>query len=147
MNRLTEKHYKSSDGYYMKCRETCHKETCGCCEGLDNIVDRLGQIEDILGDTYDLDRLRELVEADKAGQVAILPCVPGSTVYQITVSRCKWREIDKCDSYCSGYGDCWEGEQTVEPVKFEPWMIAYMGKTVFLTEQAAQAALKGGTDQ
>lgn len=30
---------------------------------------RLCQIEDILGDTYDLDRLRELVEADKAGRV------------------------------------------------------------------------------
>ena len=30
--------------------------------------DRLAQIEDILGDTYDLDRLRELVEADKNGR-------------------------------------------------------------------------------
>ena len=32
---------------------------------------RLNQIEDILGDTYDLDRLRELLEADKAGR-----CIP-----------------------------------------------------------------------
>lgn len=30
---------------------------------------RLCQIEDILGDTYDLDRLRELVEADKQGRL------------------------------------------------------------------------------
>ena len=29
---------------------------------------RLNQIEDILGDTYDLDRLRELVESDKNGR-------------------------------------------------------------------------------
>lgn len=33
---------------------------------------RLCQLEDILGDTYDLDRLRKLVEADKDGRIAIL---------------------------------------------------------------------------
>lgn len=37
--------------------------------GYSHIWKRLNQIEDILGDTYDLDRLRELVEADKAGRV------------------------------------------------------------------------------
>lgn len=31
--------------------------------------DRLAQIEDILGDEYDLDRLKELVEADKDGRL------------------------------------------------------------------------------
>lgn len=31
-------------------------------------VDAVGTIEDILGDTYNLDRLRELVEADKNGR-------------------------------------------------------------------------------
>lgn len=45
--------------------------------------DRLAQIEDIIGDTYDLDRLSELVEADKAGKVSILPVKPGDTIYQI----------------------------------------------------------------
>ena len=36
-------------------------------------VERLGQIEDILGPNYDLDRLRDLVEADKAGRCVVLP--------------------------------------------------------------------------
>ena len=31
----------------------------------ESTIDRLAAIEDILGDEYDLDRLRELVEADK----------------------------------------------------------------------------------
>lgn len=44
-------------------------------------VDRLGRIEDILGDTYDLDRLRELVVADKEGKSFISPCKIGDTVY------------------------------------------------------------------
>lgn len=46
-------------------------------------VCRLASIENILGDTYDLDRLRELVDADKSGKVAILPVKPGDTIYQI----------------------------------------------------------------
>ena len=72
MERLTEKHY-NGDGYYMKCSETCPSdcsEICDC-EELDRIVDRLGAIEDILGDDYDLDQLRErmrdITAADHSG--------------------------------------------------------------------------------
>lgn len=75
MKRLTEKHYKPGDGYYMRCSETCHID-CGeksYCEEVDNIVDRLGSIEDILGDDYDLDRLQELVKADLDGRCVVLP--------------------------------------------------------------------------
>lgn len=35
-------------------------------------IHRLAAIEDILGDTYDLDRLRELVEADREGLCVVL---------------------------------------------------------------------------
>lgn len=34
-------------------------------------VDRLAAIEDIFGDEYDLDRLRELAQADREGRVKI----------------------------------------------------------------------------
>ena len=66
MERMTAKCLKGS-GYYMACSKMCPydcMEDCDC-EEFDNFVDRLGAIEDILGDEYDLDRLRELVEADK----------------------------------------------------------------------------------
>ena len=68
MERLTEKHYKAGDGYWMKCSEGCHLFFCEECERFGEEVDRLGQIEDILGDTYDLDRLKEAIKLiDKAG--------------------------------------------------------------------------------
>ncbi len=35
-------------------------------------ADRLAAIEDILGDEYDLDRLRELAEADREGRLEII---------------------------------------------------------------------------
>lgn len=35
-------------------------------------IHRLAAIEDILGDEYDMDRLRELVEADRDGRCVVL---------------------------------------------------------------------------
>ncbi len=37
-----------------------------------DIEERLMDIEDILGDEYDLDRLRELAEADREGRLEII---------------------------------------------------------------------------
>ena len=41
---------------------------------------RLEMIEEILSNDYDLDRLRELVEADRDGRCEVLPCKPGDTI-------------------------------------------------------------------
>lgn len=38
-----------------------------------SMTNRLAAIEDILGDDYDLDRLRALVQADKEGRCVVLP--------------------------------------------------------------------------
>lgn len=78
MERLTKLQIKRTDKYYMKCSETCPydcEEICDCDE-FDGFVNRLGSIEDILGADYDLNRLRELVEADRAGRCMVLPVIP-----------------------------------------------------------------------
>lgn len=51
--------------------------------------ERLKAIEDILGDEYDLDRLRELVQADREGQ-----CVVHS----------RWEECDYVEPCVHGFG-------------------------------------------
>ena len=70
MERLTE---RDTNGTAMAacCGENCKHNFC-CesggfaeCGDMDDIIDRLAAIEDILGDDYDLDRLRELLEACK----------------------------------------------------------------------------------
>lgn len=48
------------------------------------VLIRLSKIEDILGDDYDLDRLKELVQADRGGRCAVTPCKQGDIVYLIT---------------------------------------------------------------
>ena len=44
-------------------------------------IERLTTIEDILGDNYDLDRLRELVEADRDGRCFIASIKIGERVF------------------------------------------------------------------
>ncbi len=39
---------------------------------------RLKKIEDIIGDNYNLDHFRELVEADREGRCVVLPCKEGA---------------------------------------------------------------------
>ena len=58
------------DGNHAICEnEECSLSDCPfadpICEQVQNIIDRLAAIEDILGDEYDLDRLRELAQADR----------------------------------------------------------------------------------
>lgn len=71
MERYTRKHY-GENGYYIICSENCETLNCGDCGILDKIVDRLAAYEDILGDEYDLDRLRELVQADREGRCVVI---------------------------------------------------------------------------
>lgn len=48
-------------------------------------IHRLVTIEDILGDEYDLDRLRELAQADREGRCFVFRFGFGETVYRIWV--------------------------------------------------------------
>ena len=127
MERLTERHYKATDGYYMKCSETCHID-CGeksYCEEVDNVVDRLGAIEDILGDDYDLDHLRELVEADRDGRCLVLPVKEGDKVWHINFYP---------------FEDC---PPEIFDAPFHITDYYQIGNSVFLSEEEAEAALKG----
>lgn len=48
-----------------------------------DIFDRLAAIEDILGDEYDVSRLRELAQADREGRCVVQKFVPGSNVWVV----------------------------------------------------------------
>lgn len=137
MERLTERHYKASDGYYMKCIEGCRLFSCEECEQFGEGVDRLGQIEDILGDTYDLDRLRELVEADKDGRIAILSEPMKPMVYKpndtdVYCPKCGntlsggWELSDAGD--CRKMVQCPKCGQAIDDTKCEPTAEAVLAK-------------------
>lgn len=125
-------------------------ENCRKCEFANSagvidskIADKI--LSSLFGANYDLPRIRELVASDRDGKCIILPCKIGSTVYSVGASICKWRDIDHCDEYCDGwqYRDCWEGSCTVIEKKFSLQDIASIGKTVFMSHEEAESALKG----
>lgn len=70
----------------LECSEVCRSRDDEGCNGcpIANAFDRLAAIEEILGDDYDLDRLKEMVEADREGRCAVTPCKQGDIVYLIT---------------------------------------------------------------
>lgn len=53
---------------------------------------RVSEIEAILGDDYDLDRLRELVDADRDGRCIVLPLKEGNPVWKIILRHQMWEE-------------------------------------------------------
>ena len=148
MERLTEKHYASGD-HYMKCSGNCINECTEAfdCEKLYGIVERLGEIEDILGDDYDLDRLRELIEADREGRCTVLPCNASDvTVYQLRNKKHElgpWVHPRHISCATVWFG----GRYQLEHQGFEPCRDRDFGKTWFLDEDAANAALKGEQDE
>lgn len=83
MKRLTSNDYNScfDCNYHSGCSYIKKVNPLVCSER--ERYDRLAVIEDILGDEYELDRLRELVKADKEGRCVVLPCKEGDTVWRI----------------------------------------------------------------
>lgn len=65
MNRYTEK----VDGIWSV---SCKYEEPPYPVVTQEVIDRLAAIEDILGDEYDLDRLRELAQADREGRCVVI---------------------------------------------------------------------------
>lgn len=65
MNRYTEK----VDGIWSV---SCKYEEPPYPVVTQEVIDRLAAIEDILGDEYDLDRLRDLVQADREGRCVVI---------------------------------------------------------------------------
>ena len=107
--------------------------------------DRLAAIEDILGDEYDLDRLRELAQADREGRCVALPCKIGDSV---------WRLYDDCDLP----GDCYTKQKCkgceyrnlfIEEQAFCLSMLGQNGKLnppYYTTNEKAEAALRREQD-
>lgn len=74
MKRLTDKRLAIPPGQWQ---EVTYEEARELKEipipSIRDLYYRLSQIEDALGDEYDLDRLRELAEADREGRCVVLP--------------------------------------------------------------------------
>lgn len=86
-------------------------------------------------------RMKELAKADKDGRLVVLPCKVGDTVFLVVDDG---RRVCECEvRYFSFSGD---GCAAVAVDKVTGWEYGAMshsfGKTIFLTREEAEAALK-----
>lgn len=105
--------------------------------------ERLKLLEDVLGDNYDLDRLRELVQADREGQCVVLPCKLHDKVFFIENGCVKETEVDSFHNWTSGR---WKISTHTDRM-YEHWKgyeidFSGIGKTVFLSREDAEKAVE-----
>lgn len=170
MERLTEKHYLAED-HYMKCSEDCNVDMdCVDCPAFDKLIERLAAYEDTgltpeevlpkdkadeiamklmrLADLERLcsyDRLRELAEADKDGRVVVLPCKVGDTVWIVGTVRKLYSA--KVRTFFCGHPSAVRGDDDgghIHMIRTTECDIPMQefGKTVFLTREEAEKALR-----
>ena len=92
------------------------------------------------------DRLRELAEADKEGRCVVLPCKVGDTVWFIksafSIAHFPIEAKHVSLRGLSTDGDVWLSAITSYNKISRSFYGSDIGKTVFLTREAAEAALK-----
>ena len=73
MERLTKRELLGGHNIAYASGDDCFDVWSVPKKFMGNAIDRLAYIEDILGDNYDLSRLRELVQADREGRCVVIP--------------------------------------------------------------------------
>lgn len=112
-------------------------------------IEHLLQIENALGDKYDLERLLDLIKADKEGRCVILPCKAGDIIYKVEYSRCHNGEYEPYSYGCCGCEDEYDIHHIISEfiIPNTEWIIEnmkYFGKRVWhLNKESALKAIKG----
>ena len=83
------------------------------------------------------EHIRELLRAEKDGRLVVLPCKVGDTIY-----RCG-DPIKKIYEWQIAYVEAYEDETVFVDDSDNTFVEADIGKTVFLTREAAEKALEG----
>ena len=95
----------------------------------------------LFGNNYDLDRLRELVKADREGRCVVLPCHIGDPVFMgMGRSKITGYEEDICDGFYIGRDGVLQVKS--QCLKGNHGTYGVIGQSAELTSEAAKAALE-----
>ncbi len=133
MERLTKRNKENTAFYYPNCFKECdglgYSQKCDKCGFQDKVCEKLGEYEDL----------------EEQGLLPKLKCKPGDTVYAFLQKDNHFTkaQINKIEIKPTVYGKmCF----FVEPVSYRGHLYRYFendfGKTVFLTQDEAEEALK-----
>ena len=143
MKRLTDKRLAIPPGQWQEVtREKARELKEIPVPSTRDLYYRLSQIEDILGDEYDLDRLRELAQADREGRCVVLPCKVEDDVYINILGRTlPFTVISISQMASTPTFKAQHGIRLVYIFKADD-----VGETVFMTRAEAEAALRREQD-
>ena len=125
----------------------CEEETCARCDFCDDEGGVDGETLDkifkgLFGEEYDIDRLRELMQADREGRCVVLPVKLGDKVYRIMYRvNEETQKAEKCVD--AGTVDFIQSVPDLFVSNGFVYKFTEIGKTVFLSREEAEAALKG----
>ena len=128
----------------LECREVCERQGDNGCKTcpIAKAFDRLAAIEDVLGDEYNLDELREMVQAKRKGRCIVLPCkVEGDVYINILGRTLPFTVISISQMSSTPTFKAQHGIRLVYIFKADD-----VGETVFMTRAEAQAALRREQD-
>ena len=137
MKRMTSSNYNPCVNciYSSSCSHIKHNDPV-CPERAR--YDRLAAIEDILGDEYDLDRLRELAQADKLIGKEVWAQAKYLSVFQTKSSFIQRTTIQ--------YVSLLKGKDILCHTQTCAFPLNEIGKTVFSTRAEAEASLRREQD-
>lgn len=89
----------------------------------------------------DLDRLEELVKANKGGRLIIQPCKVGDTLFRVFAGEILEHKVGNMRYLAI------QGRWDIDTTPFCPYVESSIGKTIFLTHEEAKAALEAMKDE
>lgn len=84
----------------------------------------------------DVDRMKELAEADKDGRLVVLPCKVGNKLYRVFAGEIFEHRVGSMKYFAI------QGRWDIETYPFCPCVESSIGKTIFLTREEAEKALE-----
>ena len=94
----------------------------------------------------DVDRMKELAEADRDGRLVVLPCQSGEHVFTLLDGQKHVRECEVKYAVLDGWLKVFYIEPIGAPENFYSAPFGAFGQTVFLTREEAEKALEAMKD-
>lgn len=88
----------------------------------------------------DVDRMKELAEADRAGRLVVRPCNVGDTLFRVFAGEILEHKVSNMRYLAI------QGRWDIDTTPFCSYVESSIGKTIFLTREEAKAALEAKRD-
>lgn len=89
----------------------------------------------------DVDRMKELAEADRAGRLVVRPCNVGDTLFRVFAGEILEHKVSNMRYLAI------QGRWDIDTTPFCSYVESSIGKTIFLTHEQAEKALEAMKDE